>query len=161
MQGSMFQTEAREDSGKMRYDMKRETQRLEVLSCDIYNIGLGQKNTIVQLWTNQRWSFNFRRQFNDGEIVGVSKFFNIVKAFNGRQTGEDVMWWKGNSVGKFKVNSSYRLMDQANPHTQNWSWKQIWRSRIPHKVSCFIWLWATEAASESRLLDEKRDNIML
>ncbi|WMV26357.1 hypothetical protein MTR67_019742 [Solanum verrucosum] len=62
------------------------------------------------------------------------------------QTGKDVLWWKGNSRGEFKVNSTYKLMDQTNPQTYCWPWKQIWRSRIPHKISCFIWLLAKEAA---------------
>ncbi|WMV25041.1 hypothetical protein MTR67_018426 [Solanum verrucosum] len=56
------------------------------------------------------------------------------------------MWWKGNSRGEFKVNSAYQLMDQTNRQTYSWPWKQIWRSKIPHKISCFIWLLAKEAA---------------
>lgn len=66
-------------------------RNLEVLFPDIYNIVLGQQNTIAELWTNQGWSFNFRRKFNDGEIAGVSEFYYIVEAFNGLQTREDVI----------------------------------------------------------------------
>ncbi|WMV29687.1 hypothetical protein MTR67_023072 [Solanum verrucosum] len=36
-------------------------------------------------------------------------------------------------------------MDQKNQQIKNWPWKQIWKSRIPYKVSCFVWLLAKEA----------------
>ncbi|WMV23130.1 hypothetical protein MTR67_016515, partial [Solanum verrucosum] len=113
---------------------------------DIYNVVLGQQNIIAELWTKQGWSFNFRREYNDREIARVAKFLNTVEAFNGLQTGEDVMWWKGNSRGEFKVNSAYKLMNQTTPQTHSWPWKQIWRSKIPHIISCFIWLFAKEVA---------------
>lgn len=80
------------------------------------------------------------------ETTRVAEFLKTVEAFNGLQTGEDFMWWKGNSKGRFKVNPAYKLMDQTNKQTYSWPWKQIWRSKIPHKLSCFIWLLAKEAA---------------
>ncbi|WMV13372.1 hypothetical protein MTR67_006757 [Solanum verrucosum] len=122
-------------------DEWHEKGNLEVLFPDIYNIVLGQHNTIAELWTNQGWSFNFRRQFNDWEIARVAEFLNTVEVFNGLQTGEDVMWWKGNRREEFKINLAYKLMDQTNQQTYNWPWKQIWRSKIPHEISCFIWYW--------------------
>lgn len=96
-------------------DEGHEKGNLEVLFPGIYKMVLGQQNTIPELWTNQGWSFNFKRQFNDWEITRVAEFFNTVEAFNGLQTWEDAMWWKDNTRGEFKVNSAYRLMDQTNP----------------------------------------------
>ncbi|WMV58462.1 hypothetical protein MTR67_051847, partial [Solanum verrucosum] len=37
-------------------------------------------------------------------------------------------------------------IDQTNQQITNWPWKQIWKSKIPHKVSCFVCLLAKEAA---------------
>ena len=131
------------DGSKTKFwkDEWHEKGNLEVLFPDIYNIVLGQHNTIAELWKNQGWSFNFRRQFNYWEIARVAEFLNTVESFNGLQTGEDVMWWKGNSRGEFKVNSAYKLMDRTNQQTYSWSWKQIWRCKIPHKSHASYSYW--------------------
>ncbi|KAL3366928.1 hypothetical protein AABB24_011580 [Solanum stoloniferum] len=75
----------------------------------------------------------------------VADFFNTVDTFNGLQTGEDVLWWTGDARGVFKVNKAYKMMDHTIQHGTTWPWKQIWKSKIPHKVSCFVWLMAKEA----------------
>ncbi|XP_059301783.1 uncharacterized protein LOC132053687 [Lycium ferocissimum] len=36
-------------------------------------------------------------------------------------------------------------MNQSIQQITNWPWKHIWRSKVPHKVSCFVWLLAKEA----------------
>ncbi|WMV58330.1 hypothetical protein MTR67_051715 [Solanum verrucosum] len=36
-------------------------------------------------------------------------------------------------------------MDQTDQQCSSWPWKQIWKSRIPHKVSFFVWSMAKEA----------------
>ncbi|KAG5585423.1 hypothetical protein H5410_045857 [Solanum commersonii] len=42
-------------------------------------------------------------------------FFNTMEAFNGLQTREYAIWWKGNSREEFKFNSAYRhLLDNAH-----------------------------------------------
>ena len=46
------------------------------------------------------------------------------------------------------------------PTNHELSWKQIWKSRIPHKVSCFVWLLAKEAdISQDNII--KRNNLIL
>ncbi|WMV58899.1 hypothetical protein MTR67_052284 [Solanum verrucosum] len=99
-----------------------------------------------ELWTPQGWNFIFRREPNDWEVMRLAEFLNLVGNFTGLQAYEDMLWWKGNNRGEFKVHSAYRLMDQSSQQSPIWPWKQIWKCRIPHKVSCFIWLLAKEAA---------------
>ncbi|WMV36653.1 hypothetical protein MTR67_030038 [Solanum verrucosum] len=127
-------------------DNWHEKGNLEELFPDVYNLVTFQQGFIADLWTLQGWNFNFRRSLNDWEGQRVADFLNTVEPFNGLQTGNDVLWWTGNNRGVYKVNRAYKLMDQTNQQIKNWPWKQIWKSRIPYKVSCFVWLLAKEAA---------------
>ncbi|WMV55241.1 hypothetical protein MTR67_048626 [Solanum verrucosum] len=127
-------------------DNWNEKGNLEELFPDVYNLVTFQQGFIADLWTLQGWNFNFRRHLNDWEVQRVADFLNTVEPFNGLQTGKDVLWWTGNNRGVHKVNRAYKLMDQTNQQIKNWPWKQIWKSRIPYKVSCFVWLLAKEAA---------------
>jgi len=127
-------------------DNWHEKGNLEELFPDVYNLVTFQQGFIADLWTLQGWNFNFRRHLNDWEVQRVADFLNTVEPFNGLQTGKDVLWWTGNNRGVYKANIAYKLMDQTNQQIKNWPWKQIWKSRIPYKVSCFVWLLAKEAA---------------
>ena len=51
------------------------------------------------------------------EVMRVAEFINIVGNFNRLQKHEDVLWWKADSRGIFKVGAAYRLMEQ--PSQQN------------------------------------------
>lgn len=104
-----------------------------------------QQSTISDLGSPQGRNFILQRQLNDWEIERVAEFIYTVNTFTGLQTGEDRLWWIGDNEGVFKVNKAYKLMDQTAQHCSRWTWKQIWKSRIPHKVSCFVWLMAKEA----------------
>ncbi|WMV42827.1 hypothetical protein MTR67_036212 [Solanum verrucosum] len=67
-----------------------------------------------ELWTPQGWNFIFRREPNDWEVMRLAEFLNLVGNFTGLQAYEDMLWWKGNNRGEFKVHSAYRLMDQSS-----------------------------------------------
>ncbi|WMV39939.1 hypothetical protein MTR67_033324 [Solanum verrucosum] len=135
------------DGNKTRFwkDIWHEKGNMEDLFPDIYNLIMFQQSTIADLWSPQGWNFIFRRNLNDWEIVRVAEFLNTVNTFTGLQLGEDKLWWTGDDKGVFKVNKSYKLMDQTDQQCSRWPWKQIWKSRIPHKVSFFVWSMAKEA----------------
>ncbi|WMV60154.1 hypothetical protein MTR67_053539 [Solanum verrucosum] len=135
------------DGNKTRFwkDIWHEKGNMEDLFPDIYNLIMLQQSTIADLWSPQGWNFIFRRNLNDWEIVRVAEFLNTVNTFTGLQPGEDKLWWTGDDKGVFKVNKSYKLMDQIDQQCSRWPWKQIWKSRIPHKVSFFVWSMAKEA----------------
>lgn len=104
------------------------------------------------MWTPQGWNLIFRRFLNDWEIDRVTEF---TASLNNSvvQAGEDVLRWQGNSNGDFKVNAAYRMMNQSKQQIDKWPWKHIWRTNIPHKVACLVWLLAKEAVLT-------RDNLM-
>lgn len=87
---------------------------MEDLFPDIYNLIMFQQSTIADLWSPQGWDFIFRRNLIDWKIVRVAEFLNIVNTFTGLQPGEDKFWWTGDDKGVFKVNKSYKLMDQTD-----------------------------------------------
>ncbi|WMV46018.1 hypothetical protein MTR67_039403 [Solanum verrucosum] len=37
------------------------------------------------------------------------------------------------------------MMNHSNQQLNYWPWKLNWKSKIPHKVACFVWLLAEEA----------------
>ncbi|WMV12148.1 hypothetical protein MTR67_005533 [Solanum verrucosum] len=95
-------------------DEWHEKGNLETLFPDIYNLAMFQQRTIAELWTPQGWNIIFRREPNDWEVMRLAEFLNMAEHFTGLQAYEDMLWWKGNNRGEFKVHSAYRLMDQSS-----------------------------------------------
>lgn len=52
---------------------------------------------------------------------------------NGKAVAKETFWW-----------SFYWILNKEE-HLKPWPWKQIWKSRTPHKVICFSWIMANEA----------------
>ncbi|WMV13963.1 hypothetical protein MTR67_007348 [Solanum verrucosum] len=113
------------DVSKTRFwkDIWHEKGNMEDLFPDIYNLIMFQQSTIADLWSPQGWNFTFRRNLNDWEIVRVAEFLNTVNTFTGLQPREDKLWWTGDDKGVFKVNKSYKLMDQTDQQCSSWPWK--------------------------------------
>ena len=137
-------------------DVWHEVGKLEALYPDIYYL---QKKTIVDHWTPQGWNFIFRRQLNDWEIQRVADFFNTIGQFNGLEGDRDILLWKGNRKGNFKVGYAYNWLNHTNQPQSNWPWRGIWKSKIPLKVACFVWLLAKEYVLTQDNL-KKGDTIM-
>ena len=74
----------------------------------------------------------------------MANFVNKIKQFNGLGTDEDEVWWKGDEKDTYKVSKAYRKMNH-NQQPSSWPLKNIWKSKIPYKVACFVWLLANEA----------------
>lgn len=129
--------EERPNFGRMN-GMKKATWQLYI---QIFSMQQVPTEIHSELQTRQGWNFAFRRQLNDQEIMRVAEFLNAVNTFNGLQIGKDILWWSGNNKRVFKVNKTYRMMDQPSNNDLNWPWKQIWKNRIPYKISCFICYW--------------------
>lgn len=126
-------------------DQWHEKGKLETLFPDIYNLPCSNKG-LLQSSGHHRAGISISGKSNDWELMRLAEFLNIVGHLTGLQTNEDMLWWKGNNKGEFKVHSANGMIDQSCQKSSTWPWKQIWKCRIPHKVSCFIWLLAKEAA---------------
>ncbi|KAG5577258.1 hypothetical protein H5410_057392 [Solanum commersonii] len=87
----------------------------------------------VSLWKSVRKLWN---EFKPNIKIEVS---------SGLETGQDRLQWLGNSKGIFKVGASYRKLNLQNLQLLKWCWRDIWKAKIPYKVSCFVWLLAKKA----------------
>ncbi|WMV54061.1 hypothetical protein MTR67_047446 [Solanum verrucosum] len=102
------------------------------------------KSSIAELWTKEGWRYNFRRQFYDWEIPRMADFINKIEQFGELGADEDELQWKGDEKNTYKVSKAYMKMNH-NLQPSNWPWKNIWKTKMPHKVACFVWLLAKEA----------------
>ncbi|XP_070009923.1 uncharacterized protein [Nicotiana sylvestris] len=118
--------------------------RLDVAFPEVFNLALHQQRTIAKMWTPQGWNIIFRRHINDREAQRVVDFFCVLEQFSGLEEDVDVLRWQGSSKGIFKVNVSYKRMNHCNQQIADWTWKHIWKTKIPYKVACFVWLLAKE-----------------
>lgn len=57
---------------------------------------------------------------------------------------EDELWCKGNEKGTYKVSKAYRKMNHKQ-QPNSWPWKNIWKTKIPYKVSMLCVALAKEA----------------
>jgi len=57
----------------------------------------------------------------------------------------DRLEWNKNSKGIFSVKSAYGELNVEVVKERDWTWKMLWKPKIPYKVNCFFWLLAKEA----------------
>ena len=57
---------------------------------------------------------------------------------------EDELWRQGDEKGTYKVSKAHMKMNNDNQQPSSWPWKNIWKSKIPYKLACFVWLLAKE-----------------
>ena len=74
----------------------------------------------------------------------VAEFINIVGNFNRLQKHEDVLWWKADSRGIFKVGATYRLMEQPSQQNPTCHGNKFGSAEFLIKYHV-IWLIAKEA----------------
>ncbi|CAN4089739.1 unnamed protein product [Withania somnifera] len=91
------------------------------------------------------WNQTFRRFLNDWGVDSLIQFYNSLKQPKSLTSEEDRLMWKLDKEGKFKVRSAYKIYGNSSQIKKDWPWKMIWKGKIPHKVSCFIWLVARQA----------------
>ncbi|WMV12495.1 hypothetical protein MTR67_005880, partial [Solanum verrucosum] len=82
---------------------------------------------------------------HDWENPRILELFKVLENFQGIQTGEDYLWWQGHNKGSYKVKEGYKRISPSGIQDFKWPWKQIWRTKVPHKVACFTWLLANKA----------------
>ncbi|WMV33864.1 hypothetical protein MTR67_027249 [Solanum verrucosum] len=75
------------DGNKTRFWKDEWHEKGNLVFSQTYTTVLGQHNTIAE-WTNQGWSFSFRRQFNDWEIEEWQNFSTMWKLLMGYKQGK-------------------------------------------------------------------------
>ncbi|WMV34044.1 hypothetical protein MTR67_027429 [Solanum verrucosum] len=126
--------------------------------------GLGIKN--LDTHSNNEMAMENYGQKRDGDstskgnsMIGKYQEWQISStrlsnSVSGLGTDEDELWWKGDEKGTYKVSKAYRKMNH-NQQPSSWPWKNIWKTKIPYKVACFVWLLTKEAVLTQENLMER------
>lgn len=108
-------------------------------------LSLNRQVTVADSWDQQGWSFNFRRQLNDWELARFTAILKAIDHFKGTTDEEDRLKYRRHSQGQFTVNSAYTRLNHPDQQAQLWSWKSVWKVKLPSEVTYFVWLVVRDA----------------
>lgn len=84
----------------------------------------------------------------------------LTGTFGGNARQPDRLRWRLDNKGNFSV-TSYWFMNHNSSMNRVWPLKLIWRTKIPVKVSCFVWLVARRACLTRQNLQRRGLDICL
>ena len=88
------------------------------------------------------WDVNFLRAMQDWELESLSNFMDMIYGASVKGSGQHKLCWKPEKNKGFMVRGYYMvLLDNG---VQSFPWKGIWTSKIPSRVTFFIWSAALE-----------------
>ncbi|KAH0709195.1 hypothetical protein KY284_010622 [Solanum tuberosum] len=130
-------------------------ENLKIMYPDLYILSLQQMDTVAQVWSPQGWDLIFRRALNDWEVDRVAGLLHTLNAFPGVTESPDTPIWKMHKKGIVSVKSCYWSLNSNQAMEMEWPWKLIWKIKVPHKVSGFIWLAIREACLTHEVLQRR------
>ena len=116
---------------------------LKDLYPDLFSHALGKDVWISELITitsdggSRSWNIQFHQAPNDWEVERVDAFYEHIYSKMRRGVGVDSLFWKLTPNGVFDVRSFYNSL--FAPPTISFPWKCIWSSKVPKRVSFFLW----------------------
>ena len=111
--------------------------RLYLISC--------QQNQIIRKMGDQKdigweWDFIWRRPLLDNEIATIVSFLRDVEGKIIQQHRSDVWVWKANPSGNYSGQSAYHMLrGETTEGSQNECFEELWKIKIPRKISVFVW----------------------
>ena len=88
------------------------------------------------------WNLFFRHGPQDWQATIVYSFFEFIYSSMPRGEGDDQLVWRLTTSGVFDVRSFYKLL--ASPTIDAFPWEGIWRTKVPRRVSFFLWTAAND-----------------
>ena len=61
---------------------------------EMHDLAVNKQASVAEVWTQNGWNFQFRRNFNDWEIETVTHLFGRLEAFTGTRDEHDILWWR-------------------------------------------------------------------
>lgn len=110
-----------------------------------FSIARDTNLTEAQRKEGENWNILLRGNPNEREKESSVEVVGLLTSFKKLNNSEDSLIWKGQRHGRFTVKSRYSLLIR-NQYTHG-PWKQVWNSKAPVQVMCFVWLVKREAAS--------------
>ena len=83
------------------------------------------------------WNLLFRHGPQDWQAATIYSFFEFIYSSMSRGEGDDQLLWRLTKFGVFDVHSFYKLL--SSPNTDTFPWECIWRTKVPKRVSFFLW----------------------
>uniref|UniRef100_A0A2N9G1C3 Reverse transcriptase domain-containing protein n=1 Tax=Fagus sylvatica TaxID=28930 RepID=A0A2N9G1C3_FAGSY len=109
---------------------------------DLYRIARDKDALIsahLQVHNDQiHWSLDFVRAAQDWEFESIASFLDLLYSTKVRGIGEDVMLWLHSLQNGFTVHSFCHVLVRIGGCS--FPWKSIWQSKVPPRVSFFIWV---------------------
>ena len=125
----------------------------------IYNISQQQQNSIQHMGIatagGWEWCLQWRRLFREVEVDTVAKFMEDIQAVTVQVNQQDSWGWRLEPCGVYTVTlgSAYKVLaSQLSEDKFDEVFKQVWKLKIPSKVSHFIWRLIWERDYQQRLI---------
>ena len=96
------------------------------------------------------WDVSFFRGVHAWELEALTGFMDTIYGALVKGFGKDKMCWKSDRKKGFMVKDYYNLLG-SNDYC--FSWKSIWKQKIPSRVSFFVW---TAALGKCLTIDNLR-----
>ena len=116
-------------------------QALEEAIIDLYSIACANdafvQENLELSGESYKWNVSFIRAAQDWVVDAFVSFFNLLNPLRLSQRREDKLRWAPSKRGMFTERSFYSvLVPHDNTH---FSWKHIWQSKAPLRVTFFAW----------------------
>ena len=90
---------------------------------------------------NRSWNLQFHRAFHERGVERACSLLKHLYSNMPRGERDDTLTWKLNRFGVFDVYSYYNLLaDPDGSSSIPFPWKCIWSTKVPKRVSFFLWI---------------------
>ena len=118
----------------------RETS-LAVRYPDLFRFCRNKDANVVELMISTNgalfWDVRFFRGVHARDLEAMSDFLEAVYGSPLRELGEDKMCWIPSKDNGFLVSDYYRIL--VGTTFYGFSWKNIWKQKIPSRVAFLVW----------------------
>ena len=106
----------------------------------LYGMAAHRNATVEEMWDQNvgqgGWDLRFMRDFNDWELDMVGNLLHVLRSYK-PTLEEDLVYWKGERNGQFKVKEAYNLV--VNTVVTGFPKSSIWVDKVPTKIVFFAW----------------------
>lgn len=110
---------------------------MKVVFSELFDINYHQEATVSDLWENETWNLEFRRNLDDNRGQDLIRLRGLLNEYNLDGGANRVVWpYTSNKI--FNVRSMYRLITFGG--VKDSEMMSIWKSKIPQKIKHFLYM---------------------